>query len=144
MQRISSNLTLFYKFFIPTFVWTILGAFTVVVLNLAAVKTTTRLLVLGIFLGMVALLYFTVLRLKRVEIDEEYLYVTNYFKHVRYPLQNVEKIVERDFIIIRTATVHLHRAGSFGKTMTFIPSGSLFNNFWKEHPELRVELLRRK
>lgn len=144
MQRISTNLTLFYKFFIPTFYLAFFGAFTVVSFSLASISLFWHIVIVVLFVGSAALFYFTLLQLKRVEIDEDFIYVTNYFKHFRYPLHNVEKIVERDLLVVRTATIHLHKPGSFGKKMLFIPSGSLYSDFWKSHPEMRVELLRKK
>ncbi|MFN7117301.1 MAG: hypothetical protein ACK4TA_10915 [Saprospiraceae bacterium] len=144
MQRISTNLTLFYKFFIPTFYLAFFGAFTILSFSLRSIPLFGRFIIVGLFLASAVFFYFTLLRLKRVEIDEQFIYVTNYFKHYRYSLDSIEKIVERDFLVFRTATIHLHQAGSFGKKMFFVPSGSLYNDFWKNHPNLRVDLLRKK
>lgn len=143
MQRISTNLTLFYKFFIPTFFLAFFGAFTLASFSMS-IPMLVRLLIISILLGSIALFYFTVFRLKRVEIDEQFIYVTNYFKHFRYSLDSIEKILERDFLLFRIATIHLHQAGRFGKKLIFVPSGSLYNDFWKNHPELMVDLLRKK
>ena len=144
MQRISTNLTLFYKFFIPVFYIAFFGAFTWVSFTLSGISLPTRLLIVVLFVLTGLLLYFTFFQLKRVEIDEEHIYVTNYFKHLRYSHNSVEKIVERDFMLFRIATIHLHQSGSFGKKLIFVPSGSLYNDFWKNHPDIRVELLRKK
>lgn len=144
MQRISTNLTLFYKLFIPTFYLAFFGAFTIVSLTFKAIPLLWHIIIVVLFLASGTLLYFTLLQLKRVEIDAQHLYVTNYFKHFRYSLDSVEKIVEKDYTLFRIATIHLHQKGSFGQKMIFIPSGSLYNDFWKNHPELRVELLRKK
>ncbi len=143
MQRISTNLTLLYKFFIPTFFLAFFGAFTLISFTLG-MPLLARVIIVAIFLGSAALFYFTVLQLKRVEIDEQFIYVTNYFKHFRYSLDSVEKIVERDLLLFRIATIHLHQAGSLGRKLVFVPSGSLYNEFWNNHPELRVDLLRKK
>lgn len=144
MQRISTNLTLVYKFFIPTFYLAFWGAFTVVSFSISGISLLGRVGIVAVFVGSATLFYFTLLKLKRVEIDEHFIYVTNYFKHFRYPLENVEKIVERDFLILRIATIYLEQPGSFGKKIVFVPSGSLYNDFWKTHPDLQVDLLRKK
>lgn len=143
MQRLSSNLTLVYKFFIPTFYITLFGAVTVTVLFLNVVPIVTKIIILTLYLASVGLLAITLLRLKRVELNEDSVYVTNYFRHFRYPYHNIEKIVEKDYKLFRTATIHFVKPGTFGKKATFVPSGSLYNIFWKEHPELRVEWLRK-
>lgn len=144
MQRISTNLTLVYKFFIPTFYLAFWGAFTVVSLSLSGILLFWKIIIVAVFAGGAVLFYFTLLKLKRVEIDEHFIYVTNYFKHFRYSLENIEKIVERDFLLLRTATIYLEQPGTFGKKIVFVPSGSLYNDFWKNHPEIQVELLRKK
>lgn len=143
MHRISSNLTLFYKLFFPTFYASFLGAVTIAALTLGGVPMLTRILLAAFYVGSLTLLAFTVLRLKRVEIDDQFVHVTNYFRHFRYPYHNIEKIVEKDYRVFRTATIYFHQPGFFGKTATFVPSGSLYNLFWNEHPELRVEWLRK-
>lgn len=147
MHRVSTNLTLFYKFFIPVF-WTVFsGALTVAILyypfeyvgNIPAgsFRIGTALL----YLSSLALLAFTVLRLKRVEADDHFFYVTNYFKTARYPFHNITRIVERKFYFFRTATIHFKEPGIFGNRIFFVPSNYRFREFWENHPELKENLL---
>jgi hypothetical protein len=80
------------------------------------------------------------MRIKRVEMDEHFFYVTNYFKNVRYPFHQIEKIVEKDYLVFRTVHIYLKETGSFGKKITFVASRDRFNLFLKEHPEVVKEL----
>ncbi len=139
MQRVSTNLTLFYKFFIPVF-WTgFAGAGTATMLFLND-DSMTRLTTLAFFALSLVVMYFTLFQLKRVEMGDEAIYVTNYFKHFRYPYHNIEKITHRNFVLLQIATIHFRVPGSFGKTVRFVPSKSLYADFWTSHPELKVEL----
>lgn len=146
MERVSTNLTLFYKFFIPVFWLVFVGSITVAALiysfdyigNMPA--GTFRLIMVFIFLSGALSLYLTLLRLKRVELSEDFVYVTNYFKSFRYPYHNVESIQVSRFLFFQVATVRLREAGSFGKSILFIPSSQRFKLFFAEHPDLKVLL----
>lgn len=87
-------------------------------------------------------MYFTIFQFKRIEMGEEAFYATNYFQHFQYPYSNVEKITHRNYLILRTAIIHLRVPGTFGKRIVFVPSKTLYRDFWETHPELRVELKR--
>ncbi|MCB0570981.1 MAG: hypothetical protein KDC66_14500 [Phaeodactylibacter sp.] len=147
MQRISTNLTLFYKLFIPVFWIVFFGSVTMAALlytfeyvgNIPA--RTFRILVVAFYLSGLLLLAFTLMRLKRVEVDDSYFYVTNYFKTARYPFHNIEKVELSRFLIFRVATIHFHEAGIFGKRAAFVPTRFRFHEFWEAHPELRARLL---
>ena len=147
MQRVSTNLTLFYKFFLPVFWIVFFGAMTVAMLfypfdyvgNMPA--GTLRIGAVLFYLSGLLLLAFTAMRLKRVEANEHFLYVTNYFKTARYPFHNIEQVIERKVFIFRTATVYFKEPGVFGKRIFFIPSNARFQEFWEGHPKLKEELL---
>lgn len=142
MQRVSSNLTLFLRFFIPTFWIVFFGAFTVLIFSydleyVAQIPITTfRIIAVLFMLSGIALFYFTLFQLKRVEMDDKFAFVTDYFKHVRYPYHNIEKIEESKFAFLKVATIHLKTPGSFGKTVRFVASGKKYKEFWEKHPDL--------
>lgn len=145
MYRVSTNLTLFYKIFIPTFWIVFFGAFTVAVFfypaeNFGSIPgTPLRIGSFLFFLSGLGLFSFTLLRLKRVEIGEEEIYVTNYFKHAKYPFSNIEKIEDLDAIFLQTATIHLKVPGQFGKKIRFITSRFRYKNFIKQNAHLKAE-----
>ena len=143
MERVSTNLTLFYKFFIPTF-WTVFfGVFTIVALTVNIYtgdlisKAMFRIMTVTFFLSGLALLYFTLMRLKRVEMDEHFVYVTDYFKSFRYPYHNIEKIEESDFLFVHIVHIYLKTPGHFGKKITFAASKARYRHFWEMHPGLK-------
>ncbi len=123
------------------------GAFTIAVLSSGIGKSplfgnwTFKLGVLLFFLIGVTLQYFTIFQLKRVELDQDYVYVTNYFKSYRYNFESVEKITQQDFGIFKIGRIHLKSAGSFGSKITFMQSRQKFEDFVQSHPALAEKLV---
>ena len=144
MQRISTNLTLFFKFFIPVFWLVFFGAFLAAVFiygdEMASgfASISFRLGVIAFYLSGLALFYFTLFPLKRLEADAEFLYVTNYFKTLRYSWDSVEDIKESKFLFFTLGTVTLKEKGLLGKSMRFIASNRNYRQFWEEHPDLEA------
>ena len=142
MQQVSTSLTLFLKIFVPLFWTVIFSSFTMAVWFLdtshfagVPIQTFRYGITVFLFLG-IAFFYFTILQLKRVEMDQTHIFVTNYFKNVRYPWSNVQKIEEQDFVIFRSIQIILKEPGTFGKKITFVASRRKFNSFIKENPHL--------
>jgi len=141
-HRISSNLTLFFKFFLPIFWVVFFGAFTIAVFaynyeyygNIPG--KTMRIGTLVFYFSGVAMIALTLWRLKRVEIGEDFFYVTDYFRHRKYPFAGVEKVTETNFFLVRIVTIHFKVAGTYGKRIFFIASGQGYRKFLEEHPEL--------
>jgi hypothetical protein len=147
MQRVSTNLTLFFKLFIPVF-WIIFfgaltGAFWMSDLQFIGAYPARPLKIgmLVFFLVGVALLYWSVMRLKRVEMDAHFVYVTNYFKHFRYPYHNIEKIEEKDYLLFHTFIIRFKTPGRFGKQISFIASWNRFQHFLDTHPNVVGQLM---
>ena len=142
MQRLSTNYTLFLKFFIPIFWLVFFGLFLVAMFTFGkdlAGFFQQPLFQIGAILFYVsglALFYFTLLSIKRVEADEHFLYATNYFKTFRYPWHNVASVEQSTFLFFITVTVKLKEAGQFGQSIRFIASKRLYRSFWEEHQEL--------
>jgi len=148
MYRVSTNATLFFKFFIPVLWIVFFGAFTITALSLrysyvAGIPAATfRIAVVIFYLGGIAFLYWAFLRLKRVEMDTHFVYVTNYFKTARYPYHSIDRMVYNDYLIGRSATFTLRKPGQFGSKITFVPSRSNLRQFLDEHPKIKAHLLR--
>lgn len=147
MQRLSSNTTLLLKFFIPVFWIVLFGAVTLAALmyeydyigNTPAVYFKTGMLFF--YVTGLLLFAFTLLRLKRVEADDHFFYVTNYFKAARYPFHNIERVAVSRFLFVSVATIYFVEPGIFGKQCFFVPSRQLLQAYWIEHPELRERLV---
>jgi len=147
MQHVSSSLTLFLKYGFPVG-WTVFfGAMTIAFWLINEVNvvagmpvSTFRIMMTVGFLSGVLLLYWALMRIKRVEMDEQFIYVTNYFKNVRYPYHQVEKVVDKDYYFFRSVHIHLKEAATFGKKISFVASRDRLDNFLKEHPEVTAQL----
>jgi hypothetical protein len=146
MERVSTNATLFYRLFLPIFWIVFFGAFTL------AVFITNRELYgeipgnymrLGsalFYITGVVVIYFTLMRLKRVEMDDQFVFVTNYLKHYRYPWHNIESIHEQSFLFLKLVTITFKESGSFGKKIVFAASHQLYAGFWEANPGLKEKI----
>ena len=142
MHRVSSNLTVFFKFFLPT-VWIVFfGTFTAAIFmtdNTQLSFLTTplfRFSFLGAYLFFLILIYFSVVQLKRVEMGAEHFIVSNYFKTYRLRYEDIESVSIIPFFRLSIITFRLRARSSFGKKITFLASTFLWNNFLSTHPEV--------
>lgn len=138
MLRLSSNLTLFLKLFLPVFWTTILVGLTTVAwfapehyfggIPLRSLRWGM------LFTLMTAVVSFWVLfwPLKRVETDGSDLYVSNYFKTARYNLRDEVVAMHERRLLLRYCTVELSGKGTFGRTFRFIVTRKQFDNFRAE------------
>ncbi|MCB9285612.1 MAG: hypothetical protein H6563_16275 [Lewinellaceae bacterium] len=149
MQQVSSNLTLPFKLFIPIFWLVFFGLLTITAWVVSPEKAGAlahldlRLAITAIFLTGAGLLYFTFLQLKRVEMDTDFVFVTNFFKSVRYPWSSIEKVVQQQFLFFPIIYIYLKEPGSFGRRIVFLGSRSRWRIFLEEYPDVaaRVEVL---
>ena len=139
--QVSSNLTLFYRLFVPIFFVVFVGALVVFLwAHPQAYYGNVRGLHLRVgatafFATVLALIAVTVWRLRRVEMNGEWVYVTDYFRQARYPWSNVRALRERSLGPLRLVTVELHAPGSFGRAVSFVASRSRWRLFQGDHPE---------
>jgi len=145
MQRVSSNITLALVVFVPIVWLTFFGALTITLWYYrldyygSIPGPVLRVGLLMFLIACILFFYFTCWRLKRVETDEHFIYVTNYMKHVRYPVHQIASVKKHDWKLFHTFTVRLKTPGSFGSRFTFIPSGRFFDEYVTRHPEWVVE-----
>jgi len=148
-QQVSSSTTLFWKVFFPLFWIVFFGVFTLAVWfsgetnfgNIPVDKMRVGMPVF--FLCGIIFLYFTVLQIKRVEMDDMYLYATNYFKTYRYPYHNIEQMEELNYGLFRLMRVHFKEKSSFGKRISFLVSKSRLQKFLNQHPTVVNELMKK-
>jgi len=145
MQRLSSNLTLFFKIFLPVSWCSFFGLFGVVIFILDTnnepflTSSMFRSIYVGFFLLFMALIYFTIFQLKRVETSEGYIYTTNYFKTIRFPIENIKKISVMNLGILKIARMHLHNKGLFGSKIPFITKWTNFESFRTQYPDIDIK-----
>lgn len=140
MINISSNSTLFFKFFIPVF-WSVFFTAFLIGLFIADVEYIGE---IPIFMARVAafvflaagllFFYLFLFPLKRVEVGAENFIVTDYFKNYKYTYDSIEKIAARDWYFFKTRTIFLKSPGSFGKKIHFISSRKRYKKFTEAHP----------
>jgi len=118
-----------------------MGLFTLAVL-IATEETSIFLsnitvkVVVGIcFLFFLTLFYFSIMNLKRVDIDKDSIYVSNYFKTYRYPLTEIERTKEIDFSLFTVLRTTLNQKGSLGKTMVYLLNKANFEHYLESYPE---------
>jgi hypothetical protein len=78
------------------------------------------------------------LPLKRVRMDDQGLYVSNYLREIRVPLTDVQEVTQSGWLSTRPVTVLLWRESEFGRRIMFLPETSW--RWWGVNP--KVEELR--
>lgn len=141
MTRWSSNLTVIFKYIIP-YLWLFsFGVFGIAMLF--AKPDVEPLLVnpffrwgyLCFYIAFALLFYFTVFKLKRVEVSHEGIFVSNYFKTYKYSYASTESIIKNDYGIMSTIKIVLKNQGNFGKVITFIPKEENLRQFTTEYSD---------
>ncbi len=140
MINISTNATLILKFAIPIFWIIFFGSFTIAAWVVpgaeegAGPDMTVKIGLTLFFLAGAVFLYWGLLRLKRIEMDADFVYATNYFKTYRYPWHNIAKMEEKDYLLFRTLHVYFNNPGKFGKKVYCVISQKRFNEFIAANP----------
>ena len=146
--NLSSSLTIILKIFFPIF-W--LMFFGLALLAFLFSKESYvggmpilwfRLLMFSFVLTGALVMYFSIMRLKRVEVDKEFFYVTNYQKTARYPFHNIEKIEEASYFLFKVFHVYFREPGIFGKKSIFLASGNRMNQALQQVPEINAMILK--
>lgn len=146
MQRVSSNFTVFLKLFIPT-AWIVF--FTVFTALLFIVSEQQLPLLtsppvkysfLAGYLIFFALLYFTIMQLKRVEMAADCYVVTNYLKTYRLVYEDIASVKIIPLGKLQVITFGLVAKGSFGKKITFLANKQLYELFLSSHPDVAKTL----
>lgn len=140
--NVSSNWTLFLKIFFPIFWGVFFGAMTIAfwLTDSTSIGNMSifnfRLLMTSFFITGMLVLYFSLMQLKRVEVNEHFLYITNYKDTARYPFHNVEKLEEANYFLFKIVKVYLKTPGIFGKKMIFLSNSFRLQEVLKKRTEL--------
>ncbi len=135
MIRISSSFTLVLSIFIPVFWFVFFGS-----LCLFFVLQDPEDLPLSnprpIKLGFIAFYLFFgfcisyfLFQLRRVELDDSHIYITNYFKTIKLPLDQVDTFSTIHLIGMYRVKVRLAYKSSLGKNIRFICDQPRFDYF---------------
>jgi hypothetical protein len=93
----------------------------------------------GCYILFLTLIYFTIFQLKRVETSDGYIYSTDYFKTIRFPIDNIKKISVINLGITKIARMHLHNKGVFGRIIPFMAKKSNFDSFRTSYPDVQID-----
>jgi hypothetical protein len=71
--------------------------------------------------------------LKRIRMDDESLYISNYLTEIIVPLENVAEVTENRWLGIHPLTMRFRSRTQFGSRVKFMPNIRWFD-FWSPHP----------
>ncbi len=135
MQRnISSKLTFFFKFIFPLLLipFFIVGHLSIM-LDFSETTELPKVFVFLFLIGIIAFIYWFCIRIKKVELLNSSLIVSNYLKEIEIPLSEIDKITENIWMSNHPVTIHLKTSSEFGNKIVFIPTVRLFT-FLSSHP----------
>lgn len=139
---LSSNLTLFWRIFVPFFGTVFLSGLMLAFLcidesdlYLPVPVLWARVAVVVLWLSWLLVISRTIWRLKRVDADDTHIYVTNYWTAVRYPWQDIERYEEKKRLGRCVINFKLRAPGRFGDVISFLP-GSSFEDWKKRNGEI--------
>ena len=128
-ERLSSNSTLFWRVFVPVFGTVFMSGFLLAFLLIPGEELLLpfpvlwgRIAVFFVWIGWFLLVRRTLWRLKRVDVNAHYLFVTNYWVTLRYPWSEVESMDEVRRAGRRVVNVGLRASGRFGRKISFLPN----------------------
>ena len=131
--RVSSNITLILRLFIPTFCLVFFGLMAVAILFADTYSVPfpevpfIRFILFGFFALCFLLMYKTLMQLKRVELSSTQVFVSNYFKTYAYQFQDIESVKKYNLLIIKLWIIRLKYKGKFGKRIPFILNRAQMN-----------------
>lgn len=127
---LSSNMTLFWRVFIPVFGTVFLLGLTLAVwlldeddLDVMHISAWGgRLIMFVLLIGWIWFVWRYLLQLKRVDGSDTHVFVTNYWITVKYPWEDVADITESRRMGRRILHLQLKASGRFGQTISFLPA----------------------
>ncbi len=146
MERVSSQLTILLRIALPTIWLTTVLSLTFLLgwtVRGKAQIFSNPLVWIGLILVLgsgIAFIRFILWRFYRVDMDDRYVYVSNYFKTFKYPFSDVESIRGSSVLPGRIFLIRLKSKGSFGKDIYFLASQKLWGDFVKEHQDALRDL----
>jgi hypothetical protein len=81
------------------------------------------------------------IQLKRVRIDAQNLYVSQWFREITVPIREISNVTENRWINLHPVTIHFKKVTACGRSVMFMPTIRLA--LWSAHP-IVAELQRPK
>ncbi len=116
MKSLSSARTVLYKFILPP-LWVIF-----IIIELVQPSRTGEEMV-DVIIGMLLVLLYLgwIATVKKVRIDGDYFYVSNYFKKVKYHIDEVHSFSGLSVLNPDVVWIRLKTKSDFGRSIMFIP-----------------------
>lgn len=130
-RELSSKQTFLLKIILPSlFILMMMTAFLGIILSSRGGELVILVIIFPLigFVGIFSM-YFTVVRYKKVAVDERFLYVSNYRKEIKIPFSEIADVTEIKWIRTRPITIHLKNDTEFGRKIVFMPKFSGFRIF---------------
>lgn len=147
MQIVSSKWTLSLKLLLPTFWFSFfVGSLMILIFtdltNIGAPFTpfTARLTMLSFVFSSAASYYLFFLPIKWVAMDEDFIYVSNFFKSAKYTYDSINGFEESKFLLWNKVSIQFHNKGIFGQNIIFFRS-YYWLYFLKKHPAVLEKLI---
>lgn len=140
--RVSSNLTFLLRIGIPTLWLTFFGLFAMAFFIVEPehmpllYNPIFRWVYLLVYVLFFLFLWRTLMQLYRVEYDSEAIFVTNYFKTVRYPWSSVDRVKTYRIGLFRINSIHLHEKGRFGRKIRYLVARTRYDTLLQDLPAL--------
>lgn len=143
MQRISSNLTIVFKLFIPTFWVTFYGLLTLFIIFMDPETSPlfssiqAKIIVVVLFVLFAFLIYFTLFQLLRFDVGKDEFYISNYLKTFKYQIKDVESISTTKFLFINLLKINMRQKTTFGKSFNVLYKKAYWKDFVRENPNVQ-------
>lgn len=129
MVQLTSSWTLGIRLFIPVLLLTFLGASTLTVFVLkdsdfvgVFVFPFAKYILLAAWILLAVVMAFTIVRLRRLDGDGEFIYVSTYFRNFRYPHHNIDRLEVKEYGIFHIGRLYFKTPGTLGKKAVCILS----------------------
>jgi len=117
-KKLSSNFTFLYKYLF-IIIWS--GGFGIGTVALFAQNAPDKIAFLLAWLVGTLFIFVFTRNLKKVEIIDSNLIISNYLKSIEVPFSSVSSITENRLLNIHPITIHLNQETDFGKKIVFMP-----------------------
>lgn len=125
------------KFVLPVLWITMFGVGTInlFVLTDEGPESSPAWFTLFVWIAGSAFLLWDTVRLKVVNVDEHFLYVSNYLKEITIPLADIYDVTENVWLNTHPVTIHLKSRSEFGNRIVFMPKTRFL--FFSSHPVVK-------
>lgn len=138
--RVSSNLTFLLRIALPTMWLSFFGLFAIAFFVAdpehmpLLYNPSFRWFYLLAYTSFALLIWRTLMQLYRVEYDTGGIYVTNYFRTVRYDWDSVDRIKTIHLGLFKINSIHLKDKGRFGRKIKYLVARTRFNTLMSDLP----------